>query len=336
MRNTLPSMGIRVPDTPQDAGERNKVASVDPSKVFGVSIHSVPPNISLPFDVSVIVADKLTRIRSAGDMLTSERLKDLNRHHVKMLYVPLDQRGTYKEFLWTQMVDPKHSIEQRTASVGQATYLQVEELYTAKDLNPVVERTVKLLKHIGQLAAGTQSFTKLAGSLSHYESPAYEHSVNVAVYAMTLFRHASETTAENVWQVGIAGLLHDLGEQAGDVKLLQFPERMTKEQFEAYKQHPRRCLEMLKGVENLPSEIANTILQHHENCDGSGFPDQLKGNQISLGARVLSICDTYENLTNPIGSQQSGLTPLEAVQLMGSVRPERFDQKLLKVLIDKL
>lgn len=94
----------------------------------------------------------------------------------------------------------------------------------------------------------------------------------------------------------LAGLLHDIGKIGTYEALLDKPGKLTQEEFEIVKKHPLEAIKILKPVKVI-SPILPAILHHHENYDGSGYPSGMKGEEIPLFARILNVADSYEAMT---------------------------------------
>ena len=97
-------------------------------------------------------------------------------------------------------------------------------------------------------------------------------------------------------QLALAGLLHDIGKIGIPDSLLQASRGLTHEEMETVKSHPALGFSLLEGLGIAP--IDEWILHHHENLDGSGYPDRLLGDEIPLGARIIRVADAFEAMTS--------------------------------------
>jgi HD-GYP domain-containing protein (c-di-GMP phosphodiesterase class II) len=95
----------------------------------------------------------------------------------------------------------------------------------------------------------------------------------------------------------LAGLLHDVGKIGVQESVLNKPGRLTEEQFELVKLHPEIGEHILSPIVD-STEILDAVRSHHEHYNGRGYPDGLKNDEISLGARILAITDAYEAMTS--------------------------------------
>jgi putative nucleotidyltransferase with HDIG domain len=100
---------------------------------------------------------------------------------------------------------------------------------------------------------------------------------------------------EQVFEIKMAGLLHDIGKVGFyDSNLFKYPHEMRPQEFKQYSLHPELGREILKSHNGF-SKIADIVFQHHERLDGSGFPNNLKGNNIHPGALIIGVVDYYHN-----------------------------------------
>jgi HD-GYP domain-containing protein (c-di-GMP phosphodiesterase class II) len=121
------------------------------------------------------------------------------------------------------------------------------------------------------------------------------HSERVAFYSAVIAKHMGMSEDE-VEKVHLSGILHDVGKIGIEDKILRKAAALTDEEYEIMKQHPRKGEHILHQVPTLHA-MAGDGLMHHENVDGSGYPDGLKGDQIPLLGRIVSVADAFDAMT---------------------------------------
>lgn len=121
------------------------------------------------------------------------------------------------------------------------------------------------------------------------------HQLRVADLAQAIARQLG-LPDDQVRAIHLAGVLHDLGKIQIPAEILAKPGKLSDIEFSLIKTHPQTGFEILKNIA-FPWPIAQMVLQHHERLDGSGYPQGLKGDQIILGARILSVADVVEAIS---------------------------------------
>jgi len=122
------------------------------------------------------------------------------------------------------------------------------------------------------------------------------HQHRVASIARSIARHMG-LPDDQVEGIGIAATIHDIGKLSVPAEILSKPGSLTIMEFDIIKQHAVVGYSILKTI-SLPWPVAETILQHHERFDGSGYPNGLKGDDISLEARILMVADVVEAISS--------------------------------------
>ncbi|MEZ6054397.1 MAG: HD-GYP domain-containing protein [Planctomycetaceae bacterium] len=122
------------------------------------------------------------------------------------------------------------------------------------------------------------------------------HSDRVGRYAR-LVAEQMQLPQHDQDRIYLCGLLHDVGKIGVPDHILLKPGRLTDEEFDAIKQHPRIGYDIVKQLEEF-HDLLPGILHHHESMDGSGYPDGLSGEQIPLQARILAVVDSFDAMTS--------------------------------------
>ena len=160
-----------------------------------------------------------------------------------------------------------------------------------------IEKSIEEIR----LAAATNkelfvgSIRMLANAIDEKDPYTRGHSERVAYYSMVTARYLGMPPDE-VEKVHLSGILHDVGKIGIEDKILRKAAALTDEEYEIMKQHPTKGAHILAAVPML-QKMAGAGLQHHENWDGSGYPDGLKGEEIPLLGRIVSVADAFDAMT---------------------------------------
>lgn len=138
----------------------------------------------------------------------------------------------------------------------------------------------------------------------------------------------------DIEQIKIAGLLHDIGKIAVDEKILNKPGKLTEYEWVVIKRHSEVGYRILSSVNEF-SEIAEYILEHHEKWDGGGYPRGIKGKKILLQARIISIANAFDAMTSkrPYGE---ALTQEEAIKKIKRGSGTHFDPEISRIFTEEV
>jgi len=155
----------------------------------------------------------------------------------------------------------------------------------------------------------------------------YMHSVAVCALMVALARQMN-LSEELVRDAGVAGLMHDVGKMMIPHAILNKAGSLTLEEFEAMKIHPLAGYEILRGTEQVTHAVMDVCLHHHEKIDGTGYPHGLKGDEISLFARMGAICDVYDAITSE-RPYKKGWDGAQSIREMASWKGH-FDEQIFQ------
>src|SRR5205823_6743364 len=119
----------------------------------------------------------------------------------------------------------------------------------------------------------------------------------VQVAALALAREIGISDDQTLQAIEAAALLHDTGKIAVPEHILNKPGKLTPAEFEKMKLHAPIGAEILSAID-FPYPVVPIVRHHHENWDGTGYPDGLRGTDVPIGARILSVVDCFDALTS--------------------------------------
>ncbi|MDP3848383.1 MAG: HD-GYP domain-containing protein [Pseudomonas sp.] len=167
--------------------------------------------------------------------------------------------------------------------------------------------------------------------LKNADEYTYMHSVAVCALMIALARQLGLAEAQ-VRDAGMAGLLHDIGKMLIPDAILNKPDKLTDAEFATVRTHPEAGDSILQGSQNISAMVLDVCLHHHEKVDGSGYPHHLKGDEISLFARMGAVCDVYDAITSD-RPYKRGWDPAESIRKMAEWSKGHFDEAVFKAFV---
>jgi putative nucleotidyltransferase with HDIG domain len=162
----------------------------------------------------------------------------------------------------------------------------------------------------------------------------YMHSVAVCAMMVSLARNLGLDDA-TTREAGMAGLMHDLGKAMMPMDVLNKPGKLTDAEFVIVKSHPERGHELLLEGGSASEAVRDVCLHHHEKMDGSGYPHRLKGDQISLLAKMGAVCDVYDAITSD-RPYKAGWDPAESIRKMTAWCNGHFDEAVFRAFVKSI
>jgi len=162
----------------------------------------------------------------------------------------------------------------------------------------------------------------------------YMHSVAVCAMMVALAKQLG-LDAEQTRSAGLSGLMHDLGKAMMPMDVLNKPGKLTDAEFSIIKTHPQEGHRLLLTGSELDPMVLDVCLHHHEKTDGSGYPKGLKGDEISLFAKMGAVCDVYDAITSN-RPYKSGWDPAESLRKMAEWANGHFDGKVFQAFVKSL
>ena len=180
------------------------------------------------------------------------------------------------------------------------------------------------------IARNPEAFLSLS-RLKTKDNYTYLHSVAVCALMIALGKQMNLDPALTK-DLGMAGLLHDVGKMMIPDEVLNKPGRLTDNEFTIVKNHPLRGWEILQASEGVSAIALDVCLHHHERVDGTGYPDKLSGDNLSLFARMGAVCDVYDAITSE-RCYKAGWAPAESIRKMAEWQEGQFDSAIFQAFV---
>jgi HD-GYP domain-containing protein (c-di-GMP phosphodiesterase class II) len=285
--------------------------------------------------------EKFIRIFPSGQTLSREEVDEFH-HKYLQLYVSEEQRRSYLHSLVHQegVDDVQKSNVLKNSAIKYlhqifdkdkefSTELLSQSIEGCRD---VVESMVDVLDH-----HGIDSLRGLIANLSFHDFYTFDHSINVSMYCITIYRALNPRASRlELMHAGLGGLLHDLGKIKIPTHILNSPGGLSDEDYGQIKKHPDYGFDLLlnghcKVSDDIDLKIISRVVhEHHENWNGTGYPNKLAEEQIHLLARVCTIADFFDAITTK-RSYNEVLPISDAMNVMRKYRAVKLDPKIFDV-----
>ncbi len=162
----------------------------------------------------------------------------------------------------------------------------------------------------------------------------YGHGLSVAISLVAFGRHLGYPR-EHLSQLGLMGLLLDIGKIRLPRELLEKTARLSSDEFEQIKEHVELGLAILEQTPNLHPDVVEGIAQHHERMNGTGYPNNLMGDKIGVFGRMCAIADTYAAVTKARPYAEA-MSPHEALQMLSTWSGSQFHADMVEQFIQSI
>lgn len=307
-----------------------------PINLEAVRVDTVPdfdlyfrPGHDKPF---VLYCEKKSRF-------TNDARRRLATHRIEQLYIKKADAAEYHRYLADNiqdiLSDKRLSLREKSSILYDSAQAVVEVVLA----NPSSREHVRRGKNIvgNTVDFMTDEEFKLEHLLRTISCDAYlyTHSVNVVAYSVALAMRAGHHDKPILREIANGALMHDVGKSKVDPEILNKPGGLTTAEWEEIQQVPRLGYDMMRASDCLGEIALDIVLHHQEKLDGSGYPDALKGDQISEYVRIVTIADVFDALTSD-RFHQSPRGTFEALQVMQREMRNQLDPELFKTFVNMM
>jgi len=290
----------------------------------------------LPYDVYIKQDDDLVIVIKAGTLIDKRIYNILLSHSI---YMPIEDDGkqylncqNLEEYVRYAKSNSKYCIDllyKMNDVFFENFYGSKDYSFNAQDVDGIVRSIIFLVQH-------NENFVK--DNIKHFrnDSSLKHHSLHVCIYTIYL-GNALDFIETELLDLGVAGYLQDIGLKKIDQSIVAKDSSLSIDEMEDIQKHTLYSIQIVKHNRIHRPDIINGIKHHHENYDGSGYPDRLNSSHISKFAAVLSICDVFDALTcsRPYRKEMSSFEALTHM-MKDTDMAHRFNHQYIKTFIKLL
>ena len=273
---------------------------------------------------------------SAGAVVTLKagtKLTDMNITQMRMSRVVagafIDSRNSEARVISSINSEIKENAISNIHSLAD-NFMDSSKGVSQSDIDAIGNTTEQL---IDELASKQDILINIA-DIKMYDDYTYHHSLSVAIMAIAIGLEMGYDRRK-LGELGVAGLLHDIGKVSVPIEIINKKGRLTDEEYNVVRLHPVYAAEHLKARHLVSDDCCMGIIGHHERWDGSGYPMKLKGEQIHEYARILAVADVYDALTSN-RPYRIPAPPNEAVEFIMGGMYSHFDENVVKAFLRKV
>lgn len=194
-----------------------------------------------------------------------------------------------------------------------------------------LESAASLVNDISESVNRNASALITLARLKNQDDYTYMHSVAVCALMIALAKQLG-LPLDQIREAGTAGLLHDIGKMGVDTAILNKPGKLTDNEFASVRRHPELGHQYLLQAGGISETTLDVCLHHHERVDGTGYPAGLKGEQMSLYAKMGAVCDVYDAITSN-RPYKAGWCPADSIKKMAGWSGTHFDVDVFKAFV---
>jgi len=296
-----------------------------------VALGTLVPAENLDFNLYMPAGNgRPTLFRGRHYPLRQEDINRLIQGNVNTLYIKIAEHEAYCEYLRDVVLsDPNLSPECRASVLAAVNRAAFESAFGSRDSGRYLEFAKSFGEELADVICGNDVALRELSCLMKHDYYTFTHVVNVTIYCITLAAALGYKDHDILRQISIGGLLHDYGKRFTSPQILNFPGRLSEEQFWEIQRHPHDGFCQFADRESLHWGQLMMIYQHHERPDGKGYPVGVGGDDIHPWARICKVSDVFDALTSDRPYRKAD-SQERVLEFMGKKTGAEFDEEVFQ------
>ncbi|WLR52123.1 HD-GYP domain-containing protein [Bacillus tianshenii] len=269
----------------------------------------------------------------SGHRLCAKDINYLLKNEIKAIYIEGEEKKVSQKLI-NQITDNWDDEEFKEVYVGLLNDVKyMFNCLTDHNSSDAVHELIYEIKPAIEYSLKHPETLFSLHCLHGYDDYTCRHSLNVSVIS-SMIGHLLDFKTEDLMILGQAGLLHDIGKIKIDHNILTKPGRLTKQEYLHMQRHTELGYEILKDIPLLDERILDVALTHHERLDGSGYPNHLQEENISLFSQIVGVADTFDAICSDryYSTKQSPYFALQ--ELQKGMAEKKFNPRIVSTFVN--
>ena len=302
---------------------------------FRIRLTTLIGNSPLPFDVYILIDQKITLYTKLGHSISKEKIKSLHlKDSGESFLLALSDKEKYQIYIKDLMNSDFISNNEKATLLKESSIAILEDLFDNPDVKKALDESRPIITDLINFIESSPDEVGNLITLSGHDFYTYNHSFDVSIYSLGLGK-ALGFSAKELEELGLSSLYHDLGKRLVPVEILCKKGPLDDNEWSQMRMHPQFGLKILNEHTGISDAIKAACFEHHESFAGGGYPQGISKNEIHPFARIVALTDTYDAMTTQ-RSYNTPMKPFDALNLINGNLANRYDPDMLKAMYSVL
>ncbi len=302
---------------------------------FRIRLTTLIANKPLPFNVYILLDQKVILYIKEGDTISKEKIQSLHlKDSGESFLLALADKEKYQHYIRDLMNSDLLPNSEKATLLKESSIALLEDLFDNPDVKKALDESRPIISNLIDFINSAPNEMQNLITLSGHDFYTYNHSFDVSIYSLGLGQAIGLGKTE-LEELGLSSLYHDLGKRLVPLEILCKKGALDDNEWVQMRMHPQFGLKILNEHGNISDAIKAACYEHHESWTGGGYPQGISKQEIHPFARIVALTDTYDAMTTQ-RSYNTPMKPADALNLMNGNLAQRYDPDMLKAMYSVL
>jgi HD-GYP domain-containing protein (c-di-GMP phosphodiesterase class II) len=297
---------------------------------YPIRLNTLRSDEKVLFDVYLKLGSKFLHYTHSQDEMEGLRLKNLKSKGVRKLFIRAEDETTYLLYLekgLENLSDKSKDLNDRGAMAHDVMILSAENAQKIIETEEGYNNQKKQFDKISEFIISDKNALKSMLTSAGISVDNNHHAANVSSMSLGIAARMGMTDKIEIFELGTAALLHDIGKSRSKIDPMKSREQMTPEELKEFKNHPQDGADMLAGKPYISPRVLGLIQSHEEYGEGRGFPEKKNIFKLALSYQILNTANHFDHFAS-----EHNLALADAIEPFTQKFGKDFDYKIINIL----